>query len=93
MSPRLYRPLVNAFLFALVFFAPWWLAALFALVSFFLFDDFVELLLAALLADFLYGAPTPRFFGFPFVRSLSAALLFLALGLLKRHLRLARSLS
>ena len=93
MSRQLFRPLADSFLLALVLFAPWWFTALFGLVCFFLFDGFVELLLAALFADFLYGAPTSRLFGFPFVLSFSAALLFLALGLLKKRLRFTCSLS
>ncbi len=93
MSRFIYRSLADLLLFALVLFAPWWLAALFASACFLFFGGFVELILAALLADLLYGAPTERFFGFPFVLSLSAALAALALGSLKKRLRCTPPLS
>lgn len=46
-----------------IFFAPWWLTAIFVLVCAFLFSPFYEVVAFGVLADFLYGAETFVFFG------------------------------
>ena len=81
------RAVTDAGLLLAVFFLPWWTALLFALVPFFAFKRFIELVLAAFLMDLLYGIRLPRFGGFEFMLSLLAILLYVAGSFLKRRMR------
>ncbi len=85
------RPVVRIFadllLCGAVLYLPWWVSALLALLSFFLFEHFYEMLVAAFLLDLLYGAPSPHFGTFRFVMSSVAVVLFMLGTVLKRHLR------
>lgn len=87
MTPLALRACADILLFGSVLFLPWWVGAALALVSFFFFPNYVEMLLAALLTDLLYAAPAERFWGFQFVLSLSAVAVFVFCTILKRHLR------
>lgn len=81
------RLLADILLVASAFFLPWWLVLVCASVLFFVFPRFYELLILALLMDLLYGVSRASFAGFEFVLSLLAAVLFLALTLVKRRIR------
>lgn len=79
------RIVADCFLFAGVFFLPWWAVFIFASFLFFIFDNYYEWLGAAFLLDLVYGIPLSRYYGFQFVFSLVAlALFFLFLPLKKR---------
>ena len=88
MTPLLaLRACADMLLFGSVLFLPWWVGAALALVFFFFFPSYIEMLLAALLADLLYAAPTEQFWGFQLVLSLSTIAVFVFCNILKRYLR------
>lgn len=81
------RIFADVVLIGCAFFLPWWVACIAAAGLFFLFPHFYELIAVGFLLDLLYGAPLPRFFGFQFVLSLAALLLFILLRQVKRRMR------
>ncbi len=83
------RILAAAVLGGSVLYLPWWVGAGEALIFFFVFENYVEMLLAAFFADLLYSVPLPQFGRFEFILSLSALALFVLLGLLKKQLRVS----
>lgn len=66
---------------------PWWLVLPCAAAFFFVFENYIELVLAAFFIDLLYGAPLPRFHNFQFVLSLGAVFLSVLLTFVKRRMR------
>jgi len=62
--------------FISVFSAPWWLSFSFGLILLGYYKNFWELPVAALCIDTLFGTPVTHFFGFTYVLTLSAILLF-----------------
>lgn len=80
------RIIIDALIFLGIFVAPLWTVGLTAALCVFIFENFYEIVIAAILVDALYGIPT-SLFATPFIYTLSAALLFIAINLLKRHLR------
>jgi hypothetical protein len=91
MTPLTLRCAADLLLFGSVLYFPWWVGMSLALVFFFAFPTYVEMLLAALFTDLLYAAPTERFGGFLFVLSISSLVVFVLCGILKRHLRIPHS--
>ncbi len=87
MTPLAFRVVVDVLLFGSVLFLPWWIGTSLALIFFFFFPYFVEMLFVSLLTDLLYATPTERFAGFRFVLSLSSVSIFVFCTILKRHLR------
>lgn len=81
------RILADILLIGIVLFAPWWVSLGVAAAFLFIFRDFYELIAVGLLIDLLYAAPAPRFFGFQFVFSFAALLLFVVLRQIKRRVR------
>lgn len=85
------RLVADILLFMSVLYLPWWVGASLALVFFFIFSNYTEMLFAALLTDLLYAVPVERFGGFSLVLSLSALAIFVFGKILKRHLRILHS--
>lgn len=81
------RIVADILLFGSVLFFPWWVGAILALILFFFFSNYVEMLFVAFLTDLFYGVPTERFGGFRFVLSLSAVAVFVFCTITKRYLR------
>ncbi len=81
------RVVADILLFQSVLFFPWWVGASLALVFFFFFSNYAEMLFAAFLTDLLYATPTERFGGLQFVLSLSAVVVFVFCTMLKQYLR------
>jgi hypothetical protein len=74
------RLLTNVFLFLAVFMAPWWVAALIALIALVAFEHFYEALAAGIVMDALYSMPTPGTWSFVFFVGAAVALLLLELA-------------
>ena len=70
-----------------IFLFPWWLSAIVALAGSIMFKPYYEVLLAGLIYDLLYAAPTDKFFGFVFVGLAAAFLFFIAGIFINRHIR------
>ena len=78
---------VDILLFAGVFLLPWWAVLLSSIALFFVFEHFVEMLIAALLMDFIYAVSLPRFLDFEFVLSLLSVVLYSGLTVVKKRVR------
>jgi hypothetical protein len=61
---------------ASIIWAPWWLTWGLAIVFLFIFPSYYEILLWGVAYDSLYGLPLPQFWNFPYIFSLSSAILF-----------------
>lgn len=80
------RLLQNAALIASILFLPWWVSLLASVIFLFNIENYYEIIGAGFLLDVLYGAPTAGFYGLEFAMTLSASLIFLISGPLKRRL-------
>lgn len=87
------RVFADCLLFASVFFLPWWIVFIFASVSFFMFNDYYELLGAGFILDFMYGIPLSRYGEFQFIFSLSSLALFFLFSSLKKRMRFSKRVS
>lgn len=82
------RIFADIILFSSVFFAPWYAAAMLAVLFVFIFRNFWEIIIAGLFLDALYsisGSIIKGGFGFFFFLSL---ILFLAVERIKKQIRL-----
>jgi len=80
------RIIANVALLFGVFYAPWWLVILVAVLFTFWFRNYVELIIAGLCIDMLYGHGAATLF--PFVITLGSAAIFLVIAFLKTKLRI-----
>jgi len=56
---------------------PWWFSLLLAVILFFLFNNFVEIIIAGLLIDIIYGVPQVTFLNFSFIGGLGGLIIYL----------------
>lgn len=81
------RVLSDILLFVMVPVLPWWALLILFVLFLFYFDSFYEVLFAGLFFDSLYAVPNGRFHSFPFILTVSAGVLFVAVFLLKKRLK------
>ena len=84
----LWRGISDALLIIAALYLQWWLVLLCSCLLFFVFDTFVEIFLAALFMDLLYGSPLSRFGDFQFILSLGALCVFVLLTVAKKRMRI-----
>ena len=84
----LLRGTSDALLIIAALYLQWWIVLICACLLFFVFDGFVEIFLAALFMDLLYGSPLSRFGDFQFVLSLGALCVYILLTVLKKRMRI-----
>lgn len=82
-----FRILASIILLFSIFFMPFWVSVILALVGMAYFSFFLEAVLLFLLADAFYGLPEPKFFNITFVSFIMALICFIILELLKKKLR------
>jgi hypothetical protein len=83
MNTSAQRILVDALLFASLLWLPWWCSALIALAAVFIFEWYLEAVIAGFLMDSLYGVPSARFHGFTFLATAAGGIM-LAVSLYAR---------
>jgi hypothetical protein len=81
------RIIFDVCLICIAFLAPWWGAAIMALIGLIIFDTFPEILILGIVLDSLYNAPISRFHSFQFVLTLTACFLFIAVKYAKSIIR------
>ncbi len=81
-----WRILATLFLFVSIFWFPFWLTAIVALVAFFVFTDYYEIFPIFLLLDMVYAQPHEHFWNSLIVHTLYAIVFFYALSLLKKYI-------
>ncbi|MFZ2038830.1 MAG: hypothetical protein WAV11_02745 [Minisyncoccia bacterium] len=80
------RVIAGTFLFLSVFLAPWWLTVILAIIGLFLFDNYLEAVIAVIFLDVLYNTyPALSFSAWKF--SLLFLLLFILIKPLKSRLK------
>jgi hypothetical protein len=78
------RVIWGVFLITAIFWLPWWVILIFSLASLFYFDNFIEIVVIAILADVLYGSY--YFTEFPYLISLSSIVLLFVIIKFKKNL-------
>ncbi|MDO8564724.1 MAG: hypothetical protein Q7R88_01890 [bacterium] len=68
---------------------PAWVTVCAAVVLFFYFQNYYEILLVGLLLDLFYALPVEPLFGFQYVYSIIGVVLFIGLSVIKDRLRTA----
>ncbi len=82
------RTIATVALFLSVFFLPWWITVLLAIVGILFIQNFYEVVVAGLLIDLLYGTDTSLFFGFSAVFTIGALALVVLGERFKKNIRL-----
>lgn len=81
----LIRVTLSLLFFSSIFFAPWQLTVMFA-VLLLLYAESYEVLIGGLLMDILYGAPSPGYLHSTLIFTIVFTLLFIGVFYLKRQL-------
>lgn len=81
------RIMCGAVLFVSALFYPWWVIFLVAIMGSILFDKYYEVLVAGIVLDLLYSAPTPFLFDIPLVFTIGGVIVFGVNMFSKRFLR------
>ncbi len=82
------RIILDIFILVSIAIFPWWLTAILIIAGIFIFDNFYESFLFAVIIDSLYGIPRELFFEIPFVTLLGVATLFFFIRGFKKRLRI-----
>jgi hypothetical protein len=81
------RILFNLLLIVSIFFFPWWVVLIVGALFLLAFIA-PEVLILGLIADFLYSASIPNFFGFQFVFSLTFLIFLVTAIYMRKHMSL-----
>ena len=81
------RVIADVVLFSAIFFAPWYWTAGLAVLFIILFPRYWEAVLAGFLLDAMYSVPTQGFYGRFGIFTISALILLLVLGGIKKRIR------
>jgi hypothetical protein len=81
------RLIIAICIFFSIFLLPWWCSLIIFCIGIFAIERWYEGLAFALFYDLLYGVPEMRFYGFIFVATLLASVLFVVAEFLKTKLR------
>ena len=81
------RAIFTLFFLGILIYAPWWIVCIVAVSGTFLFPWYVEVIVAGLLFDLLYGALGLSLFGFGILGFVTAVVLFFGIQKIKENLR------
>ena len=83
--------IVRVFLDIIIYFIailiPGWSFFILGTIASYLFDNFFELILVSLLVDAIYGFPIPGWYGFRFVFTALAVIVFVSMNIFKEKVR------
>ncbi len=77
----------NILILLSIFYFSWWVTVLFVLISFFVFKNFYEGILAGFLVDILYGTKTIEFMNIWFVFTAFSAIFYFIIEKMKKSIR------
>ena len=79
------RIIIDLIIVVSVFVFPWWIPAIISVVALYFIDNFLEIIVVALIYDLLYSSPIGLFGGLQFPTTIVALAIYVAFSVLKKY--------
>lgn len=83
------RVIASVLFFVLVLFTPWWVWFFAGLIMVFLFKNYIEFPILALMSDLAFSTNFQSFFNIPYLLAIIALVLYFVLEFIKPNIRLS----